>query len=708
MTPIERLEELAHNLWWSWQPEARELFRELNPRLWRETGHDPVSLLDRADSEALEKLANRQPVAGRIRSIHRRMKSYLDRTGPTANMEAGSLHASPVAYFCAEFCVHESLPIYSGGLGVLAGDHLKAASDAAIPVVGVGLFYHHGYFVQWIDDEGWQREEQGRTDPEQSALSPVTDADGERVTVDVPIADGEPIRARAWRAKVGRNDLYLLDTDLPDNPPEARDLSGQLYGGDDRTRIRQEAVLGIGGARLLDALDIRPYVYHLNEGHSAFLTLEICARLIEREGISFDQARRRVADRCVFTTHTPVSAGHDRFAPDLLDRHLDGLRERLGLEGRREFHGLGRVDLDNPDETFCMTVLGLKLSRRRNAVSNLHGRVSRGMWNQLWPERPTSEVPIGHITNGVHVGSFLAPEMKRLFDRYLDPDWSERLGERETWEGIASIPASEWWKTHRVGKERLTDVVDERVRSQRAPSGEGENEVVPGSGFEADALTIGFARRFALYKRADLLLGDRDRFRALVCDSDRPVQFVYAGKAHPADDRAKELIQRIISLTVDPAFDGRIVFLADYDLKIARGMLQGVDLWLNNPRRPQEACGTSGQKAVYNGALNCSILDGWWAEAYDGKNGFAFGGGREFEDPRDQDRHDARALYQTLENEVVPLYYDRDADGRPSGWIDRAKWALRSLGWRFNANRMVEDYLRETYLPAAGATQCDF
>ncbi len=701
---IRQLEAIAENLWWCWQPEVWQLFRELDRELWRATSHNPAEFLAEIDDETLLERARERALASRIQNAHRRLGEYLEATGPEANPHAGPLHPAPVAYFCAEFCMHESLPIYSGGLGVLAGDHLKSASDLAIPIVGVGLFYHHGYFEQAIDGEGWQQESTGEIDTSVKPIEKVVDEEtGEPLEVVVPEGDGGPIRAHAWRAKVGRNELYLLDAQIPANSPDQRELSGQLYGGDTRMRIRQELLLGVGGIRLLDELGIQPGVYHLNEGHSAFATFERCARIMRAEGIDFWEARRRVARRAVFTTHTPVPAGHDRFEIGLFEEKLGWLREEVGLS-HRDFHGLGRVDVDNPDEPFCMTVLALKMSDRRNGVSHIHGRVSRDMWRGIWPSKAEREVPIGHITNGIHVASFLAPEMRTLYDRHLESGWRDRMYEPETWEPIGGVSDGEMWETHQIMKSRLLDFIDYRVDVQEAPSGEGPGEVRPGSGFEQDVLTIGFARRFARYKRATLILEELEWFRERVNDADRPIQIVYAGKAHPEDDGAKELIREIVELTVDPEFAGRVVFLADYDMHVARHMIQGVDVWLNNPRRPQEACGTSGQKCVFNGVLNCSILDGWWAEAYDGQNGFAIGEGREYADPGEQDAHDARELYRTLEEEVIPLYYDVDAEGIRQGWVERMKWAMMSANWRFNADRMLEDYLREAYLPAAGAT----
>jgi starch phosphorylase len=699
---VQKLGDLARNLRWCWQTDGWLVFRDLDPQLWHDCRHNPIAFLEGLAPAEIEKRAQKTGLASRIHNAHRKLVDYLEAAGPQTLMSAGPLHTRPVAYFCAEFGIHESLPIYSGGLGILAGDHMKASSDLGIPIVGVGLFYPLGYFQQWIDADGWQQEEYGRTDVEMLPLTKVVDAQGAPVEVEIDLGP-ERIKAYVWRAPVGRNELLMLDSDVPGNNPEDRRLTSQLYGGDRRMRIRQEILLGVGGIRALEALGIEPAVYHLNEGHSAFATFELIARHMEREGIYFEEARERVARQTVFTTHTPVPAGHDRFPIELFEDMLGWMRPRLGID-HREFHGFGRIDLNNPNESFCMTVLALKMSRFRNGVSNLHGEVSRQMWRDLWPGREVKDVPIGHITNGVHVPSFLAPEMRALYDKYLEPGWEQNLAKQESWAGLANLEPGELWEAHQLLKAKLIDFIAERVATQKAPKGDKKGQVVPGSGFEPETLTIGFARRFATYKRANLIMRDLERFKRIISDSERPIQIVYAGKAHPADEYGKALIQEIVKVTTDPAFKGRVVFLADYEMSVARHMLHGVDVWLNNPRRPQEACGTSGQKVVLNGALNCSILDGWWAEAYDGLNGFAIGNTSEFADPGQQDIHDARHLYDVLENQVIPLYYNTDASGLPLEWIERVKWSIISLGWRFNASRMLLDYLRLAYLPAAGAT----
>ncbi|RAL20723.1 alpha-glucan phosphorylase [Lujinxingia litoralis] len=699
---VNDLRALSANLWWSWHPEIGEIFQALDAERWQALRQNPIAFLDSFEPAELEQRAHQGALATRIEQALRRQHEGTRQRGPRANPEAGPLHPRPVAYFCAEFGLHESLPIYSGGLGVLAGDHLKAASDCHVPIVGVGLFYAEGYFEQGLDARGRQVEHYGRHRLDQLPIRQLCDADGAPLVVEVEVA-GRPICLHLREAMVGRSRLILLDCDIELNPPEDRRLTTQLYGGDQRTRIRQEVLLGVGGVRALAQLGIRPGVFHLNEGHSAFATLELCARQMQEEGIDFEEARQRVARQTVFTTHTPVPAGHDRFAPEMIDEALGSLRERLGLD-LRAFHGLGRIHLDDPDEPFCMTVLAMKMSDFTNGVSHLHGRVSRQMWAGLYQQHSPPAAPIGHITNGVHVASVLAPRMRDLFDRHLGPGWTARMDRPETWEGIAGIDEGELWETHQILKARLLDFVARRVATQEAPRGQEAGQILPGSGLGQEVLTLGFARRFATYKRADLILSDLARFKRLIHDSQHPIQILYAGKAHPADEQGKALIQKIVELTTDPDLGGRVVFLANYDMDIARHLIQGVDVWLNNPRRPQEACGTSGQKAVFNGVLNCSVLDGWWAEGYDGQNGFAIGQGAELPDPARQDELDARELYRVLQESILPLYHQVDAHGLRRAWISRMKWAMLSLGWRYNAQRMMLDYLRRAYLPAVGAT----
>ena len=701
----ERLWTLARNLWWSWDNDSAALFRDLDPLRWRELNHSPVALLNEYPLDKLEARAAELILHSRINYTYRRLREYQDAERTWGARHAGVLRPHPVAYFSAEFGVHESLPVYSGGLGVLAGDHIKSASDLGIPLVGVGLFYGQGYFRQRLDREGWQHEEYLETDVNQLAMETAIGKNGRPVVVQVDTRHGA-IYAKVWRVKVGRCDLFLLDSDVEGNTPEDREMTSRLYGGDGRVRVHQELLLGVGGLRALKALGITPGVLHLNEGHSGFAVLEAIRQRMEEEGIGFEKAVPQVAREVVFTTHTPVPAGHDRFDADLIEEHLGPLREALGLS-RKSFMALGRENPES-DERFCMTVLGLKLSRRANAVSSLHGEVSRAMWTGLFPGKTEDAVPIGHITNGVHVPTWLAPQMFRLYDRHLGTGWHLRSSEAKIWEGIDNVDDGELWETHFNLKSRMIEFVRRRAVKQalhrdepRAVLQQLERVLSP------DALTIGFARRFATYKRANLILADIEKIASMVNDPKRPVQFVFAGKAHPLDEPGKRVLQQIAQLMRDPQFSDKFVFVEDYDINVGRHLTQGVDVWLNNPRRPLEASGTSGQKVVLNGGLNLSVLDGWWAEAYDGLNGFAIGSGRTHSDMNVHDSRDGDDLLRVLRDEVIPLYYQRDHDGLPRGWIERMKRTIRTLGWRFNADRMVMDYTLKCYVPAAGGTSSD-
>src|ERR1700716_64424 len=701
----ERLWALARNLWRSWDYDSASLFRDLDPLRWSQLNHSPVSLLNQYPLAKLQAPAAELVLHSRINYAYRRLREYEDAERTWGARHAGILRPRPVASFSAEFGVHEALPVHSGGLGVLAGDHIKSASDLGIPLVGVGLFYGQGYFRQRLDRDGWQHEDYLETDVSQLAMEVAIGKNGRPVVVQVDTRHGS-ICAKVWRVKVGRCDLFLLDSDVEGNHPEDRELTSRLYGGDRRIRIRQELLLGVGGLRALRQLGIQPGVLHLNEGHSGFAVLEAVRMRMEDEGITFERAVPRGAREVVFTTHTPVPAGHDRFEADAIEEHLGPLRDAIGLS-QESFMGLGREN-PNLDETFCMTVLGLRLSRRANAVSALHGEVSRAMWTGLSPGKLEDSVPIGHITNGVHVPSWLAPQMFRLYDRHLGTGWQLRSSEAKIWEGIDNVDDGELWETHFNLKSRMIEFVRRRAVKQAARRDEPravlqqlERVLSP------DALTIGFARRFATYKRANLILADIEKIASMVNDPKRPVQFVFAGKAHPLDEPGKRVLQQIAQLMRDPQFADKFVFVEDYDINVGRHLTQGVDVWLNNPRRPLEASGTSGQKVVLNGGLNLSVLDGWWAEAYDGLNGFAIGHGRTHTNWDLHDARDGEDLYRALREEVIPLYYQRARDGLPRGWIKRMKRTIRTLGWRFNADRMVMDYTQKCYVPAAGGTSSD-
>ena len=703
---IDRLWSIAHNLSWCWDYDSISLFHDLNPTRWWQLNQNPIALLNEIPLPDLERRATELGLHSRINFVYRRQQEYLNADRTWGSLNAGVLRPHPVAYFSAEFGLHESLPIYSGGLGVLAGDHIKSASDLGIPLIGIGLFYGQGYFRQYLDGKGWQCEEYQPTDTTQLPMELAISPKGEPVAVELQTRGGV-IRAKVWRVKVGRCTLLLLDSNVEGNAPEDRELTSRLYGGDGRNRIRQELLLGVGGYRALKALGIAPGVLHLNEGHSAFVVLEAIRDRMQEEGVDFDTAANEVSREVVFTTHTPVPAGHDRFPSDLIEEHLGPLRDQLGISQER-LMGFGRENPGNHGEAFCMTVLGLLLSRRANAVSSLHGEVSRAMWKGLYPTKAEDAVPIGHITNGVHVPSWLAPQMSRFYDRYLGIGWQGKSSWLRTWEPIENLDDGELWEVHLNLKAQLVDFVRRRAREQAEYRKEPKKELDRlGKVLSLDALTIGFARRFATYKRANLLLKDIERLASLVNDPKRPVQFLFAGKAHPHDEPGKRVLQQIAEMMRDPQFRDKFVFIENYDINVGRHLVQGVDVWLNNPRRPLEASGTSGQKVVLNGGLNLSVLDGWWAEAYDGLNGFAIGGGRTHSNMDVHDTRDGEDLYRVLHDELIPLYYDRDKDGLPRGWITRMKRTIRTLGWRFSADRMVMDYTRNCYIPAAGGTSSE-
>ncbi len=702
----ERIWALARNLWWSWDPAACALFRSLDERRFAQLHHNPVALLNEISLEEFHRRSRSHVLHATVNHTYRRFREYMDSRsdlgGAHKRNRSGVLHSRVVAYFSAEFGIHESLPIYSGGLGILAGDHLKSASDLGIPLVGVGLFYAQGYFRQRLDGDGWQQEEYLEVDHSALPLEPVLDSSGRPLSIEIELRSGT-LCARIWKLCVGRVALYLLDSDVPGNAPEDRMLTSRLYGGDQRVRIRQELLLGVGGLRALHALGIEPGVLHLNEGHSAFACLELVRERMLYEGTSFGEAIRRVARQVVFTTHTPVPAGHDRFDEPLVEEHLGPLRDQLGLS-LDQLMSLGRTEPANHEEDFCMTALALRSSQRVNAVSSLHGEVSRNMWRALYLARSDEEVPIGHVTNGVHVRSWIAPQMRQLYDRHVGREWVDESSQRALWEAVSAIDDGELWETHLALKSELIDFVRARCIAQARARGESDERVSElARVLSIDALTIGFARRFATYKRAGLIFEDLERVSELFDHAHCPIQVIFAGKAHPRDVPGKEVLQQIASLARE-RFRGRLVVVEDYDIAVGRHLVQGVDLWLNNPRRPFEASGTSGMKCVLNAVLNLSVLDGWWAEAYDGENGYAIGRGSTHVRTELHDMRDASALYRVLRDEVIPQYFERNEDGVPTAWVRRIKAAIATLGWRFSADRMVLDYVQGAYVPAAGGT----
>ncbi len=719
MAIADRLRELSKNLYWAWHPEFIRVFRDLQPELWREVNHNPVEFLRRLADQAVEDTYRDPRMSNRLTQAFHKLHNYLEASEVWGAWHAGPLRAFPVAYFSAEFGLHESLPIYSGGLGVLAGDHLKAASDLGIPMVAVGLAYAYGYFDQSLDANGWQHEHYFSSDQAALPLEVVKNEYGQPVRIAVQ-TEPYDIWVGIWQVRVGRNLLLLLDTNVDGNSDEDKALTSRLYGGDRRTRILQELILGVGGMRALRQLGVMPGVIHLNEGHSAFAILELARTLMERDGQSFYNLRELVAGLTVFTTHTAVPAGHDVFEPALVEQALGPLRRQLGLS-QKDLLALGRWDPNNEAEHFSMTILGFKMSRWRNAVSFLHARLTKAIWHGLWPGTPQHLAPINYITNGVHVDTWISESMADLYGKYLGPDWREGMDDPRTWDAIKGVEDVELWQKNQERRAHLVEYANRHIQRQEQARTEGGSRVegVPPSDrgqdardttsdyverarLDPNALTIGMARRFAAYKRMDLLFRDPARLERLVNNPERRVQFLFAGKAHPQDEKGKYLIQTVFRFTRDPRFIGKVVFLENYDINVARHLVQGVDAWLNTPRRPLEASGTSGQKVAVNGGLNISTLDGWWAQAYDGDNGFAVGRGGEHSNLDSQDQVDIQALYSVLENEVVPLFYDRDADGIPRGWVARQKHALRTLPWRFSARRMVVDYTLGCYLPAAG------
>jgi glycogen phosphorylase len=695
---IARLHELAYNLWWAWNSDAQALYAAIDPHLWALSEHNPVRVLSEVDPARLQRLAEDAGfVAGYDRVIAqfdaymRPESTWYSRTFP----EAADKN---IAYFSAEFGLHESLPIYSGGLGVLSGDHCKEASDLGVPLVAVGFLYPQGYFRQRIDREGKQEARYEKLNFSQVPAVPATGPDGREIMVSVDLP-GRKVYAKVWHLRVGRIALYLMDTDVEPNAPLDRTLSARLYGGDQDMRIAQEIMLGIGGVRALRALNADPLVWHMNEGHSAFMGLERCRELVQGAGLSFWEAREVEAANAIFTTHTPVAAGNDIFGDDLVDRYFRDFWPQLGID-RETFLSFARQDLDwGPG--YSMTVLALKLSGQHNGVSRLHGGVSRKMWNFLWPDVEVDEVPITYITNGVHTATWLASEMNALLCRYLGQDWYDHLDDPVRWLRIETVPDRELWETHRELKAQLIAYVRERVARQRVRIGEGVPAVAATAHLlNPEALTLGFARRFATYKRATLLFRDPERLARLLNNPERPVQIVFAGKAHPNDRPGQDFIRVVYEYSQQPQFEGRIVFVEDYDIDMARHLVSGVDVWLNTPIRPHEASGTSGQKASLNGVPNCSILDGWWEEGYNGANGWAIGEQREYADDATRDESDSLALYDTLEHQVVPLYFERGLDGVPYQWVAVMKEAMRTLAPAFSMRRMLKEYARDLYVPA--------
>jgi len=686
------LAEVAYNFSWTWRRDGEPLFRSIDAYRWRTCRQNPVRLLQEAPEESLERAAITPSLVARAEALRDALEA--DKARPLR--AAGSATAEhPVAFFCAEFGVHRSLPTYSGGLGVLAGDILKEASDHGLPMMGIGLLYRQGYFHQRVDAGGWQHEYWYGTDPERRPCARITGEDGLPLVLKVPIWD-EDVAAHVWRVEVGRVPLFLLDTDLSENSPKQRFITARLYESNRQIRLAQYALLGIGGIRMLQALGIEPGVIHMNEGHPAAATLELVGQEMAR-GAPFREACEQVRRRVVFTTHTPVPAGNESSTREEIEQVMPHLRTSFGMDFDSVM-GLGRYDPGNHHEPIGMTALAIRMSRSTNGVSRIHGEVSRRMWHSLFPGRSVDQVPIRHVTNGVHMPSWTAPSMRRLLDQYLPEDWHapERITDPATWAAVDRIPDEALWAVRRAASQRLVGWVRSKTVTDRLSRGDTMEYVMKAAGaFDPNVLTLGFARRVATYKRLHLLIKDPERFLRLL-DGPRPLQLLYAGKAHPRDDEAKRMLVQLFGLKSDPRTGGRVAFMEDYDMGLASILTAGCDIWVNLPRPPLEASGTSGIKAAFSGTLNLSVLDGWWAEAYDGSNGWAIDG---TEDPNAEakDQRDAAALFDLLEQEVIPLYYDRDAQGIPRGWIARIKASLRTIGPRFCATRMLDEYVREIY-----------
>ncbi|HRW93239.1 MAG TPA: alpha-glucan family phosphorylase [Thermotogota bacterium] len=697
---IARLRDLAYSFWNAWNPDVESLFSNMNKRLWTQVTHNPVKFLKHVSQRRLDQAAGNPEFL----EVYDRLVEEFDRY--TKNTETWFVQNCPshkekdfcIAYFSAEFGLHESFPIYSGGLGILAGDHVKSSSDLGIPLVGLGLLYRNGYFQQHINKDGWQEAYYPSYTFNDFPLVPIKNDFGEELRVVVELPSGN-LQARVWKATVMNTTLLLLDTDIPENPPEFRGITAQLYGGDQEMRIKQEILLGIGGVRALRMAGYSPSVWHMNEGHSVFMALERIRELVEGKGLSFPQALELVRSGTVFTTHTPVPAGNDAFHYSLMEKYFNSFWSRLKIS-KKEFLQLGTPYNGENQQLFNLTILAMKVTAWRNGVSKLHGEVSRGLWKDAWVGVPEQEIPITHVTNGVHAETWLHPEMRSLFDRFL-PDWKQNLLNKEYWAKLDEVPDEELWKTTRQMKKQMIQFVHKSIADQRARHGETIEQLREiDSILDADTLTIGFARRFATYKRATLIFRNLDRLRSIINHPEKPVQFLFAGKAHPADRPGQELIRRVYEISRYPEFKDNIVLLENYNMEVARYLVSGVDIWLNTPRRPHEASGTSGEKVPLNGGINFSVLDGWWVEGYDGHNGWIIGDGREYSDSNIQDTVDAVSFYDTLEKEIVSRYYDHDENGIPRSFLKIMRQSIKSVVPQFNTHRMLRDYLERLYTPA--------
>lgn len=696
---LKGLETIAHNIFWSWNPEFVELFKRIDSDLWSACSHNPLKLLNSITQSRLDALAENQGFLSQLNRAVEKLQLYLNEQTWFQKVSSNP-DDLVIAYFSAEFGLHECLPLYSGGLGILAGDHLKSASDLGIPLVGVGLLYQKGYFRQYLSIDGWQQEAYIENNFYDMPIELIQKEDGKPLTISVEYP-GRVVHAQIWRISVGRVKLYLLDTNIESNSPADRMITATLYGGDRELRIRQEIMLGIGGSKALTAMNIKPAVCHINEGHAAFMALERIRQLRNEANMTFDEAMEATKAGNIFTVHTPVRAGLDEFTVELMDKYFGHYFPKLGIN-RKQFLALGRILSDDEKESFKMPILALRLSSYKNGVSKLHGQVSREMWSGIWPNVPPDEVPIISITNGAHVQSWLSEEMITLYERYLGTKWADESADKPTWENIDQIPDEEFWRIRQQCKAHLISYARKRLKAQLQRRGTYHTELNWAQEvLDPEALTIGFARRFTSYKRGNLLLHDPQRLVKLLTNPDRPVQIIFAGKAHPKDAQGKEIIRQIIHFASQYHVRRRMVFLEDYDINMAKILVRGVDLWLNNPRRPMEASGTSGMKAAINGALNMSTLDGWWCEGYKPELGWAVGSDESYNDADYQDTVESQIIYNILENEVVPLFYTRSADNLPRAWLSRLKNSIKFITPQFSTHRMVSEYARRCYNPAA-------
>ena len=701
---IGRITEIANNLWWSWNTEFLRLFKKIDKDLWEKCDKNPVKFLKSVDQEKLEDASKDLSFVREYDKIVENFDNYMNSRDTWFSRKYPDNRNDLIAYFSAEYGLDQTIAIYSGGLGILSGDHLKSASDLGIPLVAVGLLYKNGYFHQVIDAYGNQRPEYKDIDLYDLPITPVKDIDGNDLIIYIKFPKRR-IYLKTWEVNVGRVKLYLLDSDIDINNIEDRDTTARLYGGDQEMRIRQEIILGMGGVNVLKRLGLRPTVYHMNEGHSAFLNLEIIKNIIKEKQVSFEVAKDIASSKTVFTTHTPVPAGNDIFPLGLVEKYFKDFWPRLGLT-REEFLKLGMKPCEGLEPGFNMGILALKIAGKKNGVSKLHGEVSRELFSEVWPHIPAKESPITYVTNGIHTCTWLAPRLKELYNKYLMPYWQDNIHDDSTWERIKAIPDDKLWKVHTDRKIKLLALVKENVTNRLRREGVGYdeiNEII--SKLNPDALTIGFARRFATYKRATLIFKDIERITQILNDENRPVQLIFAGKAHPADKEGQDLVRYIHEISMKPQFKGKIFLLENYSIEISRYLVSGVDVWLNNPRRPMEASGTSGQKASVNGVVNFSVLDGWWAEGYNQRNGWTIGTNAEYSSYEEQDKADSESMYYTLENKIIPTYYDRDRNGISKRWMEIMKESIISTGGKYSTARMLVDYTEQLYMPLCNLTK---